>query len=264
MSKVMIEMSAPRLLVLLALTAALTACAQPSQQPPTPVVVIVTVEVAPSPASDSTQSIVATAAPSLASTPSPTPGSADVNAIAVESPSAASYESEEVIADDMVLPIQTPDLLLPTETPNQLLLVTETPAAADSAGTDKSVATDGPGCTSGDAKITSPVSGSSISGVVPVYGTVTCNEFRYFKFEFEDARCARGACFVAGPPAQCNNTEVICPAEYGFTRPVFDGVLMNWDTRTVPNGTYVLRLVAVGAQGRILGKIARVRITIQN
>lgn len=121
------------------------------------------------------------------------------------------------------------------------------------------------GCTRGRVEITSPGWDSVLSGVVPIMGTVTCEDhFRYYKFEIEDPRCEKGVCFVAGPPQQCNNTQIVCPAEFGFTRPVVNGTLMQWDTRTLPNGTYLLRLVAIGLGGNVLPEIARVRVTIQN
>ena len=45
---------------------------------------------------------------------------------------------------------------------------------------------------------------------------------------------------------------------------VNNGVLLRWDTRTVPNGTYLLRLVVVDRFGRELGQMPRIRIAIQN
>lgn len=162
-------------------------------------------------------------------------------------------------------PTRRPVFVVPTSYPTLIPTLESTIAGEDSLeDTAKSVKTNVPGCTSGQVEITLPASGSTISGVVFVYGTVICNEFRYYKFEFEDPRCDRGICFVAGPPPQCNDTTVICSAEFGFTRPVINGLLMRWDTTTIPNGTYILRLVAVGAQGRVLNKIARIQITIQN
>lgn len=99
----------------------------------------------------------------------------------------------------------------------------------------------------GRAAIVAPSDGSVLKGVVDVRGTATSNNFAFFKFEFEDARCANGVCFVADSRRQVNN-----------------GTLLRWDTRTVPNGDYVLRLVVVDRFGRELGQIPRIRISVQN
>lgn len=121
------------------------------------------------------------------------------------------------------------------------------------------------GCRTGTAEITWPAQDSVVSGVVNVWGTVTCDSgFRYYKFELEDARCGPKGCFVAGPPAQCNDTSIICPANLPFVRPVTNGRLLAWDTTKIPNGTWVLRMSAVGASGWVLPQQTRLRVTIRN
>ncbi len=104
------------------------------------------------------------------------------------------------------------------------------------------------GCRQGQAQIRSPRSGSRLSGIVSIRGSATCDHFDYYKFEFEDARCDKGICFVAGP----------------FRPGMVNGELMLWNTRTVPNGQYVLRLVVVGQNGAIFRQIARIRVNIAN
>ncbi len=104
------------------------------------------------------------------------------------------------------------------------------------------------GCRQGQVQIRSPRSGSRLSGIVSIRGSATCDHFDYYKFEFEDARCDKGICFVAGP----------------FRPGVVNGELMSWDTRTVPNGQYVLRVVVVGQNGAIFRQIARIRVNIAN
>jgi hypothetical protein len=99
----------------------------------------------------------------------------------------------------------------------------------------------------GRASIVSPRNNSVLRGIVNIRGTATSNNFAFYKFEFEDARCDKGVCFVADGK-----------------RPVTNGALLRWDTRTVPNGTYLLRLVVVDRFGRELGQVPRIRITIQN
>jgi len=103
------------------------------------------------------------------------------------------------------------------------------------------------GCRQGQAQIRSPRSGSRLSGIVSIRGSATCDHFDYYKFEFEDARCDKGICFVAGP----------------FRPGVVNGELMLWNTRTVPNGQYMLRVV-VGQNGAIFRQIARIRVNIAN
>jgi hypothetical protein len=113
-------------------------------------------------------------------------------------------------------------------------------------------------CTTGQARIIAPASGSVVRGVIAVYGTATCTDFAYYKFEFVDSRCGpSGACFLAGK----------------FTQPVVDGVLMTWDTHKtwdgtpIANGTYVLRLTVMGLDspyGSMLAQQPTVQITIDN
>jgi hypothetical protein len=99
----------------------------------------------------------------------------------------------------------------------------------------------------GRAVIAAPRDGSALKGIVNIRGSATSNNFAFYKFEFEDARCANGVCFVADGKRQVNN-----------------GTLLRWDTRSVPNGDYVLRMVVVDKFGRELGQVPRVRIRIQN
>ena len=104
------------------------------------------------------------------------------------------------------------------------------------------------GCRTGRVQIRSPRTNSRLSDVVSIRGTATCDHFDYYKFEFEDSRCDKGICFVAGP----------------FRSPVVNDELMEWDTTTIPNGRYTLRLVVVGQNGAIYRTIARIRVNIAN
>lgn len=99
----------------------------------------------------------------------------------------------------------------------------------------------------GRAAIVSPRSNTVLRGIVNIRGSATSNNFAFYKFEFEDPRCEGGVCFVADGK-----------------RAVANGTLLRWDTRTVPNGTYLLRLVVVDRFGRELGQVPRVQITIAN
>lgn len=99
----------------------------------------------------------------------------------------------------------------------------------------------------GSAEITQPANNAALKGIVNIMGTATLNNFDYYKFEFEDARCNLGVCFVADARKQVRR-----------------GLLMKWDTRTVPNGVYLLHMVVVDKFGRVLSTTPRINITIQN
>lgn len=99
----------------------------------------------------------------------------------------------------------------------------------------------------GRAAITSPRSGATLRGIVNLRGTATANNFGFYKFELIDPRCAGGVCFVADGK-----------------RPVSNGTLLRWDTRTIPNGDYVLQLVVVDKFGRTLPNPPHIRIRLQN
>ncbi len=99
----------------------------------------------------------------------------------------------------------------------------------------------------GRATIAAPRNGSTVKGIVNLRGTATANNFAYYKFELMDARCEGGVCFVAEA-----------------RRPVSNGILLRWDTRTVPNGNYVLQLVVVDRFGRALPNPPRIRVRVQN
>jgi hypothetical protein len=106
----------------------------------------------------------------------------------------------------------------------------------------------------GRASITAPRNGSVLRGVVNIRGAATSNNFSIYKFELVDARCDKGVCFLID-----------------FKRPVNNGVLWRWDTRTalpngvvLQNGDYVMRLVVVDKWGRVLPNPPQFRFTIRN
>jgi hypothetical protein len=49
-----------------------------------------------------------------------------------------------------------------------------------------------------------------------------------------------------------------------FEAPVTNGVLMDWDTRTVPSGAYWLRLIVVDNTGNYWPEYAEVRVVVAN
>jgi len=75
-------------------------------------------------------------------------------------------------------------------------------------------------------------------------GTATRPGFAYHKFEFRPHDRANWS-FLAR-----------------FEQPVSDGVLMEWDTTTVPPGVYWLRLVVVDNTGNDWPDYAQVRVTV--
>ena len=163
------------------------------------------------------------------------------------------------------LPTVAPTLTLtvvPATQPPPTPAPTDAPTAVATAATTATTARP-TGCITGLTQITVPTSGSVLKGQVSVTGTAACDGFVYYKFVFEDARCARSQCFVAGPRVQCGAES--CPVpETDFTQPVTNGRLMTWDTTKFPNGTYKLALIAVGIRGGELPQRARILVTIKN
>lgn len=84
----------------------------------------------------------------------------------------------------------------------------------------------------GTAKITSPLSGATVRDVVVISGTAVRPNFSFYKIE------------IAVEPS--GNWTVIGDLH---SSQVTDGVLAQWDTRTVPDGSYSLRLTVVDTSG---------------
>ncbi len=82
-------------------------------------------------------------------------------------------------------------------------------------------------------QITSPEMGAEVRGLVPIIGSASVSPFQFYKVEYG----------VGPSPA---NWAVI-----GSLResPVINGQLEVWDTNTVPDGVYTLRLQAVKTDG---------------
>jgi len=90
------------------------------------------------------------------------------------------------------------------------------------------------------ALITSPQPGATVRDVVLITGSALHPQFSFYKIEF--AR-EPGSSWVV----------------IGDTQPtqVRDGVLIQWDTRGVPDGSYSLRLLVVDVTGNYLEEIVR-------
>lgn len=81
--------------------------------------------------------------------------------------------------------------------------------------------------------ITSPQPNATVRGLVIIRGSATVPNFQFFKVEY-------------GRGASPTDWHII-----GSTRPtpVIDGILAQWDTTTLPDGVYTLRLQAVKNDG---------------
>jgi 1A family penicillin-binding protein len=85
----------------------------------------------------------------------------------------------------------------------------------------------------GQARITSPVDGQTVSGVISVEGVALAANFSHYEVEYGVSWGPQAWGPVAGP----------------FTQPMEGGPLAQWDTRQVPNGPYSLRVVVSDQAG---------------
>lgn len=87
------------------------------------------------------------------------------------------------------------------------------------------------------AVINSPTSNSVVRGVVPIVGSSDHSQFQFYKVEFSPE------------PVTGNQWQII-----GATHnaPVINGVLENWNTTALPDGSYTLRLQTVKLDGNYL------------
>jgi hypothetical protein len=89
---------------------------------------------------------------------------------------------------------------------------------------------------SDDVVITSPEALAELSGVVEITGTVNPSTLRGYYLE-------------VAPSNQNPASATWTPVTLGSGRPVTDGVLGEWDTTTLPDGSYTLRLRVVLTSG---------------
>jgi len=95
---------------------------------------------------------------------------------------------------------------------------------------------------SGTAEITYPRDYERVSGTIEIQGTATGESFDYYKLEYGVGTRPSAWIFIAGP----------------FQTPVTAGKLGTWDTTTVYDGYYTLRLVVVDNVGNFTTATARV------
>jgi len=90
------------------------------------------------------------------------------------------------------------------------------------------------------SRISSPQSGSTVRDVVVVTGTAIHPRFSFYKVEYALEPGANWAIIGETHP-----------------NPVKDGALVQWDTRTVPDGSYSLRLLVVDETGNFVENVVR-------
>ncbi len=96
--------------------------------------------------------------------------------------------------------------------------------------------------------ITSPESGTGVTGVVEIRGTAVRQPFLRYELAFAYDPNPRGTWFAIGEPG---------------TAPVVDGVLGRWDTTNVADGVYELRL-RVYATERDFGEYFVGRVVVRH
>lgn len=134
-----------------------------------------------------------------------------------------------------------------TPTLNLLATPLETPAPDGSVVPITPIVQSGmSGCTPNQIMLTSPKSGTEISGTVDLTGTASIPNFGFYKYEFAPAGTANWTTISAG------------------AQTVVDGELGKWDTTALTNGDYFLQLVVIDNVGKTLDPcIISVRVTNQ-
>ena len=139
------------------------------------------------------------------------------------------------VAESPTVPPSSPttQVVPPTQTPAVPATSTQAPSAQSST------------CTNPNASITSLAMDSSVSGLIEIRGTATRPDMQYWKVEYR------------------TETDTTYTALNNSTTAVTDGVLARWSTKTVPNGTYFVRLVIVLKDGNFATP-CEIRIRIAN
>lgn len=134
------------------------------------------------------------------------------------------------------VPAETPTLPLPdttpTGTPTRRPRPTARPQATPMLQETPPPALQRPRCADARAAITAPSVGAEVSGMVPIFGTATHEDFQYYKLEY-------------GAGAQPGVWSYFD----GGDRPVQNGQLGTLNAGALPPGTYALRVVVVDTKG---------------
>jgi len=88
-------------------------------------------------------------------------------------------------------------------------------------------------CPDPHARIIAPAPNAEVSGRIPPRGTATHDAFRYYKLEYAGGADAETQFIYLG----------------GGNAPIINGMLAEFDTTTLPNGDYTLRLTVVDVSG---------------
>lgn len=128
-------------------------------------------------------------------------------------------------------PLRTPTLNLLT-TPTQTLAPGQTPEPTSVGQAPISLTDLQSGCLPDAVMLTSPQSGDSVQGIVPVEGTANIENFGFYKFEMTRPNDLNWLSIQAG--------DVVTE----------DGFLGSWDTTRLDPGIYLLRLVVTDNEGR--------------
>jgi hypothetical protein len=143
---------------------------------------------------------------------------------------------------------ESPAQVTPSVTPRPL--PTRAPTAASTPTPSAVVATSlppAPACPDANICISTPRSGATVAGVISIQGAANHARFQFFKVEYGAGEA----------PASWHSIGDVVHT------PVTAGALMSFNTASLPNGVYWLRLTVVDATGNFPPPFT-VRVVIQN
>jgi hypothetical protein len=147
-------------------------------------------------------------------------------------------------------PTPTPTLEPPTATPVPPTPTPELPTATPvppTATPEPAPVVVAPSCPDGRVVITSPGVNQALSGIVPVTGSATHEQFNFYKLEYAPGGNAEGGYVYFD----------------GTSAAVQGGVLGNFNTTGLPNGAYTIQLIVVDQTGNYPAP-CRVTVNVQN
>jgi hypothetical protein len=95
-------------------------------------------------------------------------------------------------------------------------------------------------------RLINPSDSNTVQGVVQIIGTILAENFNRYQLEL--------------PLIDSNRVRIIA-GPFQSQKPAPDSLLAEWDTRTVPNGAYTVRLVVYANNGGYLTRQVRVLVT---
>jgi hypothetical protein len=169
------------------------------------------------------------------------------------------YVAPTIDIEELVEPTPTVGLLIATSTPTATPVVmspTATPRPSPTRPPAVVVATavppaatplPAPICPDANTCITSPRNNTTVSGVIAIQGTANHAQFQFYKVEHG----------VGETPNDWHSIGSIVRS------PVVDGVLLSFNTASLPNGVYWLKLTVVDITGNFPAPYG-VRIVVEN